>query len=191
MEYSALTKEEKQSIFEIVNNDHLRLKGKEKAALKRDFSSGWKLNKRIGAFELFMKLYESEELYDNKNEWFKKYLEEDGFSEQYYKNHKSIPYVKHLRRVRHADEQVVELEDKLEEIQEGKGYISQEDHDYQLNKVKEEQQQIIREKGDTIAKLRNLETGLRAKIDAANERFEAMRSFYEDQIKKMVKDKDD
>jgi len=185
MEYSALTKEEKKSIFEIVNNDHLRLKGNQKKLLKSQFCNSWKINKNIGAFELFMKLYESEELYDDKNEWFKKYIDEFGFSPDYYKNHKSIPYIKHLRRVRHADEQVVELEDKLEDIQEGKGYISQEDHDYQLNKVKEEQQQIIREKGDTITKLRNLETGLRAKLDAANERFEAMRSFYEDQIKKM------
>jgi len=185
MDYSALTKEEKQNIFEVVNNDHLRLKGKEKAALKRDFSSGWKLNKRIGAFELFMKLYESEELYDIKNEWFKKYIKEDGFSPEHYKSQKPVPIIKHLRRVRHADEQVVELEQKLEDVAEGKGYISQEDHEYQLNKMKEEQQEIIRERGDTITKLRNLETGLRAKLDAANERFEAMRLFYEDQIKKM------
>ena len=185
MDYSELTKEEKQSIFEIVNNDHLRLKGKEKAALKRDFSSGWKLNKRIGAFELFMKLYESEELYDSKNEWFKKYIKEDGFSPEYYNSQKPVPIIRHLRRVRHADEQVLELEQKLEDIAEGKGYISQEDYEYQLNKMKEEQQEIIRERGDTITKLRNLETGLRAKLDAANERFEAMRSFYEDTIKKM------
>jgi len=186
MDYSALTKEDKQNIFEVVNNDHLRLKGKEKAALKRDFSSGWKLNKRIGAFELFMKLYESEDLYDSKNEWFKKYIADYGFSPEHYKSKKPVPIIKHIRRVHHADNQVLELEQKLEDIEEGKGYISQEDHEYKLNELKEEQQQIIRERGDTITKLRNLETGLRAKIDAANERFEAMRLFYEDQIKNLT-----
>jgi len=185
MDYSELTKERKQSIFEIVNNDHLRLKGKEKAALKRDFISGWKLNKRIGAFELFMKLYESEELYDSKNEWFKKYIEEDGFTPEYYKSQKPIPMMRHLKRVRHADEQVLDLEQKLEDIAEGKGYISQEDYEYQLNKMKEEQQEIIRERGDTITKLRNLETGLRAKLDAANDRFEGMRLYYDNYINKM------
>lgn len=185
MEYSALTKEDKQTIFEIVNNDHLRLKGNQKKLLKSQFCNSWKINKNIGAFELFMKLYESEELYDIKNEWFKKYIEDYGFSPEHYKSQKPVPIIRHLRRVRHADEQVLELEQKLEDVAEGKGYISQEDYEYQLNKMKEEQQEIIRERGDTITKLRNVETGLRAKLDAANERFDAMRLFYEDTIKKM------
>jgi len=185
MDYSELTKEEKQSIFEVVNNDHLRLKGNQKKILKSQFCNSWKINKNIGAFELLMKLYESEELYDSKNEWFKKYIADYGFTPEHYKSQKPVPIMKHIRRVKHADDQVLELEQKLEDIAEGKGYISQEDYEYQLNKMKEEQQEIIRERGDTITKLRNLETGLRAKLDAANERFEAMRLYYDNYINKM------
>ena len=63
MDYSAITKEEKQDIFEVVNSTHLRLKGDAKRLLKRQFTT-WKINKNVGAFELFMKLYESEDVYD-------------------------------------------------------------------------------------------------------------------------------
>ena len=47
-------------------------------------------------------------------------IKEDGFSPEYYKSQKPVPLIRHLRRVRHADEQVVELEQKLEEVAEGK-----------------------------------------------------------------------
>ena len=60
MDYSALTKQDKQDIFEFVNSTHLHLKGDDKKALKRQFCHVWKINKNIGAFELMMKLYESE-----------------------------------------------------------------------------------------------------------------------------------
>tara|TARA_R100000808_G_C2148645_1_gene156816 strand:- start:1611 stop:2183 length:573 start_codon:yes stop_codon:yes gene_type:complete len=187
MDYSALTKEEKQSIFEVVNNDHLRLKGNQKKLLKSQFCNSWKINKNIGAFELFMKLYESEELYDIKNEWFKKYIEDYGFSPEHYKSQKPVPLIRHLRRVRHADEQVVELEQKLEEIKEGKGYISQEEHEYELNKVKQEQLEIIRERGDTIANLRNTENALRQKLKGADRLYHEMKDNYEKIIAQMSK----
>lgn len=187
MDYSALTKQDKQDIFEIVNSTYLHLKGDKKKLLKSTFCNVWKINKSIGAFELFMKLYESDAIHDKMNEAFLEYVK-DGYDNEYYRNHKHIPYAKHIQRMQWRNEEVEEAERQLEEIKEGKGYISQEDHEYQLNKVKEEQQQIIREKSDTIGKLRNLEVGLRAKIDAANERFEGMRLFYEDQIKKLTND---
>ena len=94
----------------------------------------------------------------------------------------------HLQRMQWRNEEVEETERQLEEIKEGKGYISQEEHEYELNKVKQEQQQIIREKSDTIGKLRNLEVGLRAKLSSSDETFRAMKLYYEDIVNKLTND---
>ena len=185
MDYSALTKQDKKDIFEVVNSTHLYLKGPEKTALKRDFVDGWKLNKKIGAFQLMLKLYESDAVYDKMNESFLEYVK-DGYDNEYYRNHKNIPYAKHIQRMQWRSEEVDKAEQDLEDIKHGKGYISQEEHEYELNKVKEEQLQIIRERGDTIIKLRNLETGLRAKLTSSNDTFEAMKLYYEDIIKQLT-----
>ena len=187
MDYSALTKQDKKDIFEVVNSTHLHLKGAEKSSLKRDFVDGWKLNKKIGAFQLMLKLYESENVYDKMNEAFLEYVK-DGYDNEHYKNHKHIPYAKHIQRMQWRNEEVEEAERQLEEIKEGKGYISQEEHEYELNKVKQEQQQIIREKSDTIGKLRNLEVGLRAKLSSSDETFRAMKLYYEDIVNKLTND---
>lgn len=187
MEYSALTKEEKQDIFEIVNSTHLHLKGNQKKLLKSTFCNVWKINKNMGAFELFMKLYESENVYDKMNTAFLEYVK-DGYDNEYYTNHKHIPYAKHIQRMQWRNEEVEEAERQLEEIKESKGYISREDHNTLVDEMKKNHDQLMMEKEDTIIKLRNLENGLRLKLDAANERFDGMRAFYEDQMKKLTND---
>lgn len=186
MEYSALTKEDKKDIFEIVNSTHLHLKGNEKKLLKSTFCNSWKINKNVGAFELFMKLYESENVYDKMNDAFLEYVK-DGHGSEYYRNHKHIPYAKHVQRMQWRNEEVEKAERELEEIKESNGTISRVDHEYELNKLKQEQLEIIREKSDTIGKLRNTECALREKLKGADRVYHEMKDNYEKIIQQMSK----
>ena len=137
MDYSLLTKEEKQDIFEVVNSTHLHLKPDAKRLLKRQFTT-WKINKNIGAFELFMKLYESEDEYDKMNEWWKQFIEDDPHDINYYRTHKPVSYAKHRRHMDYRNEEIQELEQKLEDVENGKGYIKQETHDDEILELKKE-----------------------------------------------------
>ena len=125
---NTLSKEEKADIFEYVNNVHLHLKGHEKKATKQKFVHTWKQNKLIGCYELFMALYRSQEVYDNDNEWFKKYLNEQCETEEDYK-HKKISLAKHRRITARRQEEIEELEQQLKEIEEAEGYMKEEEHD--------------------------------------------------------------
>lgn len=118
MDYSTLSKEEKKDIFEVVNTTHLKLKGDQKKQLKRQFTTVWKINKSIGAFELLMKLYEAEDVYDEMNDWFQQFVSEQDISQvNNYKNKKNISYAKHRRTVSRRDEEIDELKDRVSELE--------------------------------------------------------------------------
>lgn len=183
MDYSALTIQKKQNIFEIVNSTHLHLKGDPKKILKRSFVHDWKINKGIGLFELMIKLYESEDVYDKMLESFKEYLNNDtNYQAEDVKKKEHISYVKHVRRVAMMQKDIDDLYSQLEDVKEGKGYISQEDHEEILKEQLEEQKQIIREKSDTIGKLRNTEDALREKLLSQQKHFEEKIENYEKTI---------
>ena len=182
MEYSKISKEEKQNIFEIVNNTHLKLTGDVKKALKRQFMS-WKINKTIGAFELFMKLYESEELYDSKNEWFQSLINNDTFLEDQCKNGQPISVAKYERNMRYSAEEREELEQQLENIESGKGYITEQSHNEEIQELKKQHFQEIRELGDQIIKYRNESSVAREKLESERQRSALLRIQHQKQIK--------
>jgi len=173
MDYSALTREEKQDIFESVNSTHLKLKGNQKKILKRSFCDAWKLNKSVGAFELFMKLYESFDEYDKMNEWFKEYLEEDPQDAHYYRTHKKIPYAKHRRFMAYRTDEIDELEKKLEEVEDGKGYIKQDIHDDEILELKKEWRNKVYALEDEVSRLKQkliyAEQDATARVNTARE----------------------
>ena len=147
------SKEELAEMFEIVNSTHLHLKGDAKRRLKRVVTTTWKLNKTIGALELFIKLYESESLYEEKNEWFKKFLEENDLSVNELKSKKPIPYIKHRKRMALRDEQIELLETKLENVLEDNELISKEDHKEALLEEREKWSEkilILQDKNDKM-----------------------------------------
>ncbi len=183
MEYSELTRNKKQQIFEIVNNTHLKLKGDEKKLLKSSFVNSWKVNKNIGAFQLFMKLYESEELYDSKNEWWQELISNDSFLEDECKNGKYISVAKYERNMRYSAEERQELEQQLEEIENEKGYITEESHNEQMEQLKKEHFQEKRELGDQIIKYRNEAERARIKLESNCKRYALLQLQYEKQLK--------
>jgi hypothetical protein len=147
------SKEELAEMFEGVNSNHLHLKGEAKKRLKRVVTTTWKINKTIGALELFIKLHESEALYDEQNEWFKQFLEDNDISENELKNKKPIPYIKHRKRMALRDEQIEMLETKLENVLEDNDLITKEQHKEEINELKENHNQKHLILNDRISKL--------------------------------------
>lgn len=179
-DYANYTTEELNDLFEIVNSEHLHLKGRDKVVAKRQFTRVWKRdNKGLGCFELFTKLYESHDRFEEEMEWWNEHA---NFPAKYYREKKVVPYAKYAKHIGFVNEQIHELEQKLEEVESGKGYISQEDYESKLNEAIQNEKQIIREKSDTIGKLRNEVSFLREKLEHSSNRFDAMKRYYEDHI---------
>ena len=184
MESEAYTKDEMSNIFDVVNSNHLHLKGKVRSDLRRQFLS-WKQNKTIGAFDLFIKLYESEDVYDKRIEFWKKYIEDQGPFWDNAVTKKPIPFYKHQLYMSYKDEEIEVLEKKLEDVEEGKGYMSEESHGDLIEALKNEKEEVIQEQGSTIAKLRYENNCLREKYEISERRFEASKKYYEDTISKV------
>jgi hypothetical protein len=147
------SKEELAEMFEGVNSTHLHLKGEAKKRLKRVVTTTWKINKTIGALELFIKLHESEAKYMKETEWFKQFLDEADLSVNEIKSKKPIPYLKHRQRMALRDEQIENLQTKLENVLEDNDLISKEDHKEALLEEREKWQDktlILQDKLDKM-----------------------------------------
>tara|TARA_R110000851_G_scaffold103692_1_gene220944 strand:+ start:5378 stop:5974 length:597 start_codon:yes stop_codon:yes gene_type:complete len=155
VEYSV---EQLKDIFEIVNAEHLHLKGAAKASAKRQFTTVLKRdNKSVSLFQLYMALYKSRDVYDSLNEWLKNYLNdpENNLSVNEVLSKNSIPYVKHIRLVRNLSEKVDELELELESVLEKNNLISREDHLQEMKQLNKSHLADLLLKEDEIQKLKN------------------------------------
>jgi len=179
-----LSKEEKGDIFEVVNSLYLNFKGQDKKSFKQNFKSVWKENNNL--FKLVMTLYNAEDIIEGRKN--KLNDEIDGGFVPVDWDKKSVSWKKYRGMCIHMGESYEELEQELENIKDGKGYISEEQHEDLLKQVKQDKEEIIREQGDSIAKYRNESEMLREKLDYANKRLEAQKLYYEDQMKKLSMD---
>lgn len=174
---------EKADIFEYVNTMYLNLKGAKKKQTKQSFKTAWKEDNMC--YILMMKL---SEVYD---EWSEKEQNEDWiFDKMVIKgsNTTSISMVRHKTHLNFMREDLDEKEKELEKVKQGKGYMSQETHDEAMKQCKEEKEEIIREQGHTIAKLRNKESYHIDKMLSAEKKLEAQRLYYTDQINRLSKE---
>ena len=176
-----LTTDEKGEIFEYVNSMYLHLKGNKKKQTKQSFKTTWKEDNMC-----YKLLLGYNDVYDIwlKNEQNEEWLwERDNTTIE-----GTIPKKKHMRMINMMRESERYLEEELENIKDGKGYISEEQHKEEMNKQLQEQKQLIREQGDSIAKYKNESEMLREKLDYANKRLEAQKLYFEDQFKKLSMD---
>lgn len=184
------TKEEKADAFEYVNNVFLHLKGDEKRRLKRAMTHTWKQNKTIGCLELFMKLYTCYDVYDKDNEWFKKYLNDNCETEEDYKN-KKISLAKHRRIVGRRQEDNDELQEQLEQLEEAKGYMKEDEHNDIIRDIKRSHNIYIEEIEDNCMKKVNqisLEAEkYRSRLETANSQVAYYKKLCED-LEKELKD---
>jgi hypothetical protein len=188
MEYSELTKEDKKHIFEVVNNTHLKLKNNAKSALKRQFTSEWKINKTIGAFELFMKLYESEERYDKMNESFLELVGNDPFLEDNCKTKPPVSWAKYTRDLQYAWDERDEALQEVEDLKQGKGCISIESHENIIKELKETHSQEIFDLEDQVRKYKNNSSGLSEKLEIQSQRFLQMEFYWKNRVAELEKE---
>ena len=129
----------------MVNSQHLRLTGDKKKALKRQVKS-WKLNKNIGAFELFIALYLSTDVINKHLQ----IIEEEPKPPDW-KTHK-ISWAKHIARIRDQAEWADSLEGKLDDVESGKGYMSEEHHKELMKEQLAASQQLHRNLSEDVRK---------------------------------------
>lgn len=146
-----------KDIFEIVNSDHLHLKGKEKAAAKRQLTTLNRKSKSTGAYDLYIALYESTEKYDKENEWFKSYMNDDenNASKNFILSKKPIPYVKHLRHRERYSKRIEDLENELDSVLEDHNLMSKKDHDLEMKELTKSLKQQLLECQDELQKAKN------------------------------------
>ncbi len=173
-----LTREEKGEIFEYVNDLYLKLNGQKKKQTKASFKNSWKEDNL-----LFIMMMKFNDVYDK---WCENEQNEEWIFERENYSNEKISKKKHQRMMSMMRQNEYDMEVKLEEIKEGKGYMSEEQHKEEMEQLEKQQQEIIREKSHTIGKLRSTEAGLRNKIEAQEQRLEAQKRYYEDQISKLT-----
>ena len=154
MESSTLSKEEKAEIFEIVNNMYLGYRGNKKKETKKSFKNTWKEDNNC--FRLIMTLYNAEDILEGS----KGKLEDDingGWVPVGWET-KKVSWKQSAGMCKHLGESIDELERTIEDVEEGKGYISEEKYKDDMKKQLEDSQEIIRSKSDEVAKWRNKAT---------------------------------
>ena len=158
-----------KNIFEIVNGDHLHLKGKEKAAAKRQLTTLNRKSKSIGAYDLYIALYESKEKYDKENEWFKSYMNDpETESQGFILSKKSIPYVKFFRQRVKLQNTIEDLENELDSVLEDNNLMSKKDHDLEIKELTKSLKQQLFECEDKLQKanneIHNISSDVKAKL---------------------------
>ncbi len=146
MDYSAMTKDEKGEIFEYVNSFYLHLKGDKKKFLKRSFTSTWKQNKTIGAFELFMELYKSCDKVEKSIEHVEEEIKYVGLPLDWAT--KTVSWRRHKGMTMYMNEEYQALMDQIEELEDHS--ITMKEHS---DVLKEQRKSIEREYEDKIRAL--------------------------------------
>ena len=179
IEYS---KEDLKEIFEIVNSKYLHLKGRKKTISKNQFVSVWKQdNKNLSAFELMIALYNAESINDKHNEFIKEFIE-DTLSIDEVKSKKPISYFKHIKRMRWKDQEIEELEYRIETMMDDNSLISIEDHKIEIKELKNKYKNELDEKDDEIKKLEMKIKLINTDNNSKIERIESQLEYYKNQI---------
>ena len=172
-----LTASEKGDIFENVNSMYLHMTGNKKTQTKRSFKTSW--NKDNMCYILMIAL---DNAYDK---WSKAEDQEDHKFMIQTMGNETVTLKKHTRTMNMMKEEMLSLETAISDIEEGKGYISEESHRDFIEALKNDKEEVIRDQGNTIGKLRNENEMLREKYEMSERRFEASKKYYEDTISKV------
>mgnify|MGYP003152518204 FL=1 len=177
----SLTKEQLGDIFDIVNSTYLGMKGEKKRITKKACKL-WKSDNNL--YKFLIALYNSEEINEKIRAPIDQLID-DGDCPCDWETQK-VSWKTHNGRINDLNQSIERLEQQIEDVESGKGYISEETHKEKMSLQLKEQQEIIRGQGDTIAKLRNLEEGLRHTIECQSQKYNDQKKYYEEQIQKLV-----
>ena len=187
MEYSALTLKQKSDYFDFVNSIHLKLKGKPKNDMKRNMKNTWKNDSNI--MLIFMKLYKSFDVYEKMEE------SESYTSSPYVKAKNKDDYLKkpittrqHLLHVAYLQDEIDELDKKLSDVESGKGYITNENHNIAIQETKDHFRDENSSLKDSMIKYKNEAEFLREKMDSMERNNKAILQEKDKYIQILLKD---
>ena len=187
MEYSALTLKQKSDYFDLVNSIHLKLKGKPKNDMKRNMKNTWKNDSNI--MLIFMKLYESFDVYE-KMEESENYTTNPHVgainNDDYLK--KSVTTRQHLLYIAYLQDQIEDLEKKLSDVESGKGYITNENHEIAIQETKDYFRDENSSLKDSMIKYKNEAQFLRDKMDCMEKNNKVILQEKDKYIKILLKD---
>tara|TARA_R110000823_G_scaffold279870_1_gene398126 strand:- start:8162 stop:8737 length:576 start_codon:yes stop_codon:yes gene_type:complete len=180
-------KQELKDIFDIVNSQYLRLKGKKKTISKNQFVNVWKQdNKSLSAYELMIHLYKAEEINDRQNEFLEKFMISSSMSVDEVKSKGAIPYRKYIARLRRKDEEIDELETEIDNMMEDKSLMYKEEHETLVKEIKKDLRQQIDEKDNLIGKLemklKHIDSDVEAKLSNRDKQIE----YYKTEMAKLL-----
>ena len=171
------SKSEKADIFENVNSMYLHLSGVKKSETKRSFRTVWKEDNL--SYKMMIGLYGAYE------KWQKLDHNEDHVWEMENTDDGQVSKRTHERYRLFLGEEIKELQKELENIKEGKGYISEESHKEQMKQQLDEQKEIIHDISSKLGASNNRASAYETKYDMKCKDMEAQKRYYEDQIKKI------
>jgi len=186
MESSTLSKEEKSDIFDIVNNMYWRLKGNKKKSTKSSFIHHYKEDNNC--FQLIMALYNAEDIIEG----IKGKVNDDingGWVPIDWGTNK-VPWRRYKGMCVHLGDEVQVLEQKLEDVEQGKGYVSEEKYKEDMKTQLEDLQETIRDLSDKVAKWRNKCSWEEEKRVAEVKTAEKQRDYFKTQLEQLSKNKD-
>tara|TARA_R110001599_G_scaffold334883_1_gene551407 strand:- start:613 stop:1155 length:543 start_codon:yes stop_codon:yes gene_type:complete len=173
------TNAEKGDIFESVNSLYLHLSKRKKSETKRCFKTQWKEDNLL--YTMMMALHGSYDKWEKLNE------NEDLAEElSYVQNQGNMTIKKHKRFMAMVSEENEELEKRLQDVTDGKGYISEEYHNEEMKEQLEEQKEIIREISSKLSSSKNKASAYETKYEMKCKDMEAQKKYYEHQISKVI-----
>ena len=188
MESVVYTKEELKVIFDIVNSTYLKLNGRKKTISKNQFVNVWSnKNKSLSAFELVIALYHAEGEHDKRSDFLEKYIEEYGWSDDYVKTKKAIPFATYIKRLRYKEEELDELRNEMDDIINEKGMMSNDAHYEVITELKTVLKAQLTEKDNEVSKIQGQLKHLKMDTDSKINRLEEQLKYYKTQLDTNVK----
>tara|TARA_R110000851_G_scaffold1550_3_gene5744 strand:- start:126 stop:671 length:546 start_codon:yes stop_codon:yes gene_type:complete len=168
-------------IFDIVNIMYLGLKGEQKRITKKA-SKLW--NHENNLYKFMIALYNSSDI----NDKIRKPIEENinnGSCPADWET-KKVSWKLHHGRINSLDESLEELSTELENIKEGKGYISEETHNEAMAEQLKEQQEIIRGISDQLGKARHQAKHFEDKCELQSKDLHAKIEYYKHELSNKI-----
>ena len=176
-------------IFDTVNSNYLKFKGREKTIAKNQFVNVWKQdNKGLSAFQLMIHLYKAEEIIDSKNEFFQQFLEDTGMSVDEVKSKKPVSYAKHTKRLRSKEQENEDLQLELENVLEDNNLISKDESDEVIKAMKQEHKLQTEEQENKIIKLEHEINMSRKDLDSKLNVKDQQIEYYKSEMAKLLAD---
>ena len=176
-----LSKEELGEIFDIVNPMYIGLKGEKKRATRKACKL-WKEDNNLRKF--LLALYNSDEINEKIRAPIYQLID-DGYCPCDWET-KKVPWKTHHGRINDLNQSIERLEQQIEDVESGKGYISEATHKEAMAEQLKEQQEIIRGISDQLGKARHQAKHYEDKCELQSKDLHATIDYYKGELNNKI-----